>query len=48
MALQRLTTREPSDAQVEVAIVALATVLAYDALRTKLVEPAAVAERITT
>src|SRR3954468_10135759 len=33
MALQRLTTREPSDAQVEVAIVALATVLAYDALR---------------
>ena len=37
MALQRLTTREPSDEQVEVAIVALATVLAYDALRTPLV-----------
>jgi uncharacterized protein YqhQ len=30
MALQRLTTREPSDAQVEVAIAALQTVLAYD------------------
>lgn len=34
MALQRLTTREPNDEQVEVAIVALETVLAYDALRT--------------
>ncbi len=37
MALQRLTTREPSDEQVEIAIVALATVLAYDALRTPVV-----------
>lgn len=42
MALQRLTTREPSDAQVEVAIVALATVLANDALRTPVVTPPAV------
>ena len=46
MALQRLTTREPSDAQVEVAIVALATVLAYDALRTPTAATPA-AERIT-
>jgi uncharacterized protein YqhQ len=30
MALQRVTTREPSDAQVEVAIAALECVLAYD------------------
>jgi uncharacterized protein YqhQ len=42
MALQRLTTREPSDAQVEVAIAALQTVLAYDeATRTPMVMPAA-------
>ena len=33
MALQRLTTREPNDSQVEVAIVALQAVLAYDERR---------------
>lgn len=47
MALQRLTTREPSDEQVEVAIVALATVLAYDALRTPVPADAASVEHVT-
>ena len=35
MALQRVTTRQPSDAQVEVAIAALECVLAYDGVDTR-------------
>lgn len=39
MALQRMTTREPSDEQVEVAIVALNAVLAHDEARTPTIVP---------